>query len=105
MIKSAWRCELPLWKTFWVLHWLGTLFVAFLASGLMIAVGWFSSIPEHAFIPLAAGVVITVTLLWNFATMVLVWGNAGNIPHKPWRILAQAYVIINIIYLLLSLLF
>lgn len=102
LITAAWQCKLPLWKTFWLLHWLGTVAAALLAIAVVLPLLWLVN-PAHdatesvAVLTLAA---ISLALVWNFFTMFLVWGNAYNTPHKPWRMLAQFYVIVNLVHFL-----
>jgi hypothetical protein len=108
MINSAWRCELPLWKAFWLLHLLGTLVLGILgiAAAMLAAILVVPSGSElGALMILTTVVAVAVTYIWSLFTLFLVWGNAGNTLYAPWRVLAQAYVIFNLLYLLLTLIF
>ena len=101
MIGLAWRCELPLWKTFWLLHCLGTAVVAATVFGLMYVmltlVTIFYPIPIEAYVfEITSYIIIVSAMLWNWISMGLVWFNAGNTSSLIWRVLAQLYVVVNV---------
>lgn len=107
MIGSAWRCELPLWKTFWLLHWLGTGVVAVTVFGIMLllAIIFYPTPIESYVFEMTACTTIAAAMLWNWVSMCLVWVNASNTPHSIWRVLAQLYVFVNVTYAVFELVF
>jgi hypothetical protein len=104
MIARAFRCELELWRTFWLLHWLGTLAASIATAAVMLLLTWvFGPMPfDDKSSVLVAAAVMAVAIIWNVVTLFLVWINAGNTPNRIWQLLAQVYVIATVIYMLLS---
>jgi hypothetical protein len=102
MIRQAWRCELALWKTFWLLHIGGTVLAVLATIGLAVAGAAALNVTMDGAILLASVLIVALAILWSLFSLFLVWGNAANTPHRPWTLLAQGYVIFNVLYMLLS---
>lgn len=107
MIDQAWRRELALWKTFWLLHVTGTTLLALMfvgtASMMQLILHTANGNIDNAIVVqwqlFAAPVMVlaTITVIWSVFSLILVWKNAKNTSSTIWTFVGRVYVAVKLL--------